>query len=218
MTACGGGACLPHGAAVAAVRCAVEPLLPLPQAVGHLREAAQCMEAAQAARATALERERALAGELRELRGQLAGRLPEGDPTQVLQVSGCGAGQPGETVAAYRAQSAACARSQERVPQLEASGAVLLGQVQQLQAVGQELSSSCQALEAGRQAAVRERDALQAQLAQAQATHTAAEQRWEQQRQQLEASLGQASGRLAASEDSAQGSKARAQELQAQVG
>ena len=52
--------------------------------------------------------------------------------------------------------------------QLEAASAglqqergLLLGQVQQLQAVGQELSVSCRALEAGMQAAIRERDGLQ---------------------------------------------------------
>ena len=58
----------------------------------------------------------------------------------------------------------------------------------------------------------------QAALSQARSAHAAEEQRWAQQRQQLEASLGSASGRLAGSEDSAQSSKAQVQALQEQVG
>ena len=62
------------------------PLTAPPQAAGHMREAARCMEAAQEARAAGLAREQQLAGEVRSLRQQLAGRLPEGDPARALQV------------------------------------------------------------------------------------------------------------------------------------
>ena len=167
------------------------------EVAGHMREAAHCMEEAQAARAAGLGREQQLAGEIRALRSQLAGKLPTGDPARALQ-------ERADQLAAVNG-----GLQQER--------AALLGQVQQLQAVGQELSSSCRALEAGMQGAVRERDGLQAALAQAQAAHSAAQQRWEQQRQALESSLSTASGRLAGSEDSAQSSRAQAQALQAQA-
>lgn len=55
-----------------------------------MREAARCLEAAQAARASGLERERQLAAEVAALRQQLAGRLPEGDPARVMQARGMG--------------------------------------------------------------------------------------------------------------------------------
>ncbi len=55
-----------------------------------MREAARCMEAAQAARAAGLEREQQLAAEVTALRQQLAGRLPEGDPARLLQARGLG--------------------------------------------------------------------------------------------------------------------------------
>ena len=57
---------------------------------------------------------------------------------------------------------------QERAAQLEASNiglqqerAQLCSQLQQQLTVGQELAAGCRALEAGMQAAVKERDALQ---------------------------------------------------------
>ncbi|KAI3438789.1 hypothetical protein D9Q98_001206 [Chlorella vulgaris] len=163
------------------------------EAAGHLREAAQCMEAAQTARASGLARERQLAGEVQLLRQQLAGKLPDSDPAKALQ---------------------------ERLSQLEAAQAqllqeraTLLVQVQQLSAVGQELSSSCRMLEAGRQAVVREREGALEALSKAQAGHAAAELSWEKQRQQLEASLGAANGRLANTDSSAQSSKAEVQAL-----
>jgi hypothetical protein len=56
------------------------------QASGHMREAAECTEALQAARAQGLARERQLAAEVATLRDQLAGRLPEGDPARAMQV------------------------------------------------------------------------------------------------------------------------------------
>lgn len=48
------------------------------------------MEAAQEARAAGLAREQQLAAEVRALRQQLAGRLPEGDPARALQVGAAG--------------------------------------------------------------------------------------------------------------------------------
>ena len=58
-----------------------------------MHEAARCMEEAQAARAAGLAREQQLAGEIRALRQQLEGRLPQGDPAKGLQVgTGAGAG------------------------------------------------------------------------------------------------------------------------------
>lgn len=155
-----------------------------------MREAARCMEAAQAARAAGLERERLLASEISSLRQQLAGKLPVGDPAREAQ------DRLGQLSAAHA--------------RLQQERTALLAQVQQLSSVGQELSASCHQLEAGMQAAVRERDGLQAAAAQAQAAQAAAQQRWEQQRQQLEA-------RLASAQESTQGSQAQARALQAQL-
>ena len=55
------------------------------EVAGHMREAAQCMEEAKAARAAGLAREQQLAGEVRALRSQLAGKLPAEDPARALQ-------------------------------------------------------------------------------------------------------------------------------------
>ena len=83
---CNAASCCPL---MAAARCSTSQPLPLPalpQAAGHMREAARCMEAAQEARAAGLTREQQLSAEVRSLRQQLAGRLPEGDPARALQV------------------------------------------------------------------------------------------------------------------------------------
>lgn len=113
---------------------------------------------------------------------------------------------------------------QQRIDQLAGANAALqqeraalATQLRQLQAVGQELSGSCRALEARLQGTVGERDSLKAALAQARAAHEAASQRWEQQRQHLEAALGAANGRLTGSEESGASLKSQVQELQTQL-
>ncbi|KAL4419408.1 hypothetical protein ABPG77_003382 [Micractinium sp. CCAP 211/92] len=167
------------------------------EAEGHMQEAARCMAEAQAVRAAGLAREEALAAEVRSLRQQLAGQLGEDDPAKAMQ-------QRIDQLAGANA-----ALQQER--------AALAAQLQQLQAVGQELSGSCRALEARLQGTTGERDSLQAALAQARAAHEAASQGWETQHQQLEAALGAANGRLAGSEDSGASLKLQVQELQTQL-
>lgn len=115
-------------------------------------------------------------------------------------------------------------RPQARVGELEGANAslqqeraTLLGQVQQLSAVGQELSSSCRQLEAGLQVAAKERDSSQVALAKAQAAHETERQRWEQQRQQLESSLAAAKERVAGAEQGHQAARAQAEQLQARL-
>lgn len=225
------------------------------QVAGHMREAVRCMEAAQEARTAGLTREQQLAAEVRSLRQQLAGRLPEGDPARALQVGPAGRAfgwdcAPHSAVRAWcivgvmsilgralagrdsspaqhmhHADLSSSARLlQAEVSELEAANAslqqertALLGQVQQLSAVGQELSSSCKQLEAGLQAATKEHNNAQAGLEQAQVVLAADRQRWERDRQQLASSLAAAQERLAAAEEGHKAARGQAERLQARL-
>lgn len=75
------------------------------------------MEVAQEARAAGLAREQQLAAEVRSLRQQLAGRLPEGDPARALQVRRADVWQSGEVLPGHAGgQRCPCAPADPHPP------------------------------------------------------------------------------------------------------